>query len=238
MSDQENRPGLVRTTTWDDVGRHTFVPEHYEMSGTREQLAHIAAHPVAQMFTAHEGQLQVTAAPFIHTPSRAGDTVLLSGHMAGRNPQRAAVLAGAPVLLQFAAPGAYISPRWFRVGKTAPTWSYVTVQARGRLVPIDDMAEQMAVIDRTVALMEARTPPVPGEVAWVPDSLSTAQIERYRTMILAFHVEVEHMEGICRLNQEKHRADRESIIAGLERQRDAGGRHIAALMRTRLDEGE
>ncbi|WCL53396.1 FMN-binding negative transcriptional regulator [Gimibacter soli] len=228
------KPGKRRVTTWDDVGRDTFVPDHYAMPEGSDLSAHIAAHPVAQMFTAHEGRLQVTAVPFVRATGSKDQPLLLDGHMAARNPQCAAIRDGAPVLLQFCAPGAYISPRWFRERMTAPTWSYVTVQVRGRLRPIATAADTLDIIDRTVAHMEAQTLRA-GETAWTCAPLTDEQMDRYLGMILAFQVEVSAAEGICRLNQEKTDTDRQSIIEGLQLQTDAGSRHIAALMQAGME---
>ena len=66
-------------------------------------------------------------------------------------------------------------------------------------------------------------------------SLAEAQMERYLTMVQAFHFEVTNIEGIARLNQEKARSDMASIIAGLWAQDSAGSHHIAKLMQANLD---
>ena len=221
--------------TWDDVGRQGFVPAHYEFSNEGALYDYIAAHPVGQVFAAHEDDLHVTTAPFIHARQSIGGGRGLSGHISGRNRLADVIRAGAKAVLRFESPGAYISPRWFRVNNTAATYSYVSVTVRGRFVPILDEGETALLLARTTDHMEAITPLTPGEVPWSMESLSEEQMTRYQAMVQAFHFEVESIEGIARLNQEKARADMEGIISGLWAQDSAGSRHIARLMQANLE---
>lgn len=220
--------------SWDNAGRDIFVPEHYAMQDDTACYAFIAANPVAQVFSSCGGQMQVTAVPFLRTQRLDGDKPLLSGHLAARNPQVEAIKSGAPALLNFSTGGAYISPRWFRKNTTAPTWSYVSVQVRGRFVPFEDADRKLELLDRTVAHMEALAPVGASEKPWTMEALSAAQMERYLTMVTAFHIEIDAMEGICRLNQDKDRSDMEGIIAGLTKQDGGAAHHIARLMRENL----
>lgn len=223
--------------TWDNVGKHGFVPEHYEFSDQDALMVYIKANPVGQVFTIHGGQMHLTSAPFIHTPKPENGS-RLAGHIAGRNAYSDAVKAGVEAVAQFISPGAYISPRWFRQNITAPTFSYVSVQARGRFVPILDNDETLLVLAKTVDHMEALTSAHGSDenVAeqWSMAALSSEQMERYIPMVQAFYFEVTSLEGIARLNQEKTKADMEGIIEGLSGQQDAGARHIASLMSANL----
>ncbi|SDE74116.1 FMN-binding negative transcriptional regulator [Kordiimonas lacus] len=221
--------------SWDNAGQDIFVPEHYAMQGEGALYAFIAANPVGQVFTAHDGNQQVTAAPIIRAQRLDVDRPLLAGHMAVRNPQCDAIIAGASALVSFSTGGAYISPRWFRKNVVAPTWSYVSVQVRGRLKLLPEPDCALDVLDRTVAHMEALAPCREGERPWSMDALTPEQMKRYVPMVMAFHLEVEAIEGICRLNQEKDRADMESIIDGLRGQGAPGAQHIARLMQANLD---
>ena len=234
MADSDSEPTAL-ARTWDDVGEKGFVPAHYEFADEGALYGYIAAHPMAQVFTAYDGEMHVTTAPFIHARGKVGAGRGLSGHIAGRNALADAIRNGADALLRFESPGAYISPRWFRVNNTAATYSYVSVTVRGRFVPVLDAGETALILARTTDHLEAITPLAPGEEVWSMASLAEAQMERYLTMVQAFHFEVTNIEGIARLNQEKARGDMASIIAGLWAQDSAGSRHIAKLMQANLD---
>lgn len=219
--------------TWDNVGKHSFVPEHYEFSDQNELMAYIKGNPVAQIFANHKGEMHLTSAPFIHAPNEGNDT-RLAGHIAGRNAYGDAIKAGVEAVAQFISPGAYISPRWFQENITAPTFSYVSVQARGRFVPISDADETLLILAKTVDHMEALTSAHDGADPWCMTALTAEQMARYIPMVQAFYFEVTALEGIARLNQEKTKADMEGIIEGLSGQENAGAQHIAGLMHANL----
>jgi transcriptional regulator len=224
--------------SWDNAGQDIFVPEHYAMQDEAALYAFIAANPVGQVYTSFEGNQQVTAAPFIRARQQQTDKPLLAGHLAARNPQCAAIAAGTPVLVSFGTGGAYISPRWFRKNRTAPTWSYVSVQVRGRLHPVPGRKETLDILERTVAHMEALTSFREDERPWTMDTLPEDLMEQYIPRIMAFEVEVEGIEGICRLNQEKDVVDMAGIIEGLSAQPSPTAHHIAQLMQANLHSEE
>lgn len=226
-------PPLARS--WDDVGKKLFVPEHYEFSDMEQLCAFISDYPVGQMVTHQNQETKISAVPFVIENNTFGGRPLLLGHMAERNEQASAVRAESEATLLFAGPGAYISPRWFAHHMTAPTWSYVSVQARGRLVAINDDSETINVLKRTISHMEGLTLTDETETAWTIDELTDEQTSRYLGMIQAFRFEVEHMEGVCRLNQEKDPADMKSIITGLRECNDASSLEIADLMQANLN---
>ncbi|WP_262692840.1 FMN-binding negative transcriptional regulator [Kordiimonas aestuarii] len=233
QSGPKGQPGLARS--WDNVGKNTFVPEHYEFSNPDALMAYIAANPMAQLSSAGEGGLYSSVVPFVRAPTHGGRALRLAGHMAVRNPHaRHIAPGGCDAIAHFVSPGAYISPRWFRKNITAPTFSYVSVQVRGRLVPVHDPDESLLVLARTVDHMEALTGTQADDEAWSMGALTPEQIERYVPMVHAFYLEVHDIEGIARLNQEKEQPDMEGIIEGLAAQPGTGAQHIAALMRRNL----
>ena len=221
-------PSVARS--WDDVGDKLFVPEHYVFDDLDEQLRFIAAHPMASIFSAHEGDLRVTIAPILFDEKDGHGVPRFIGHMAGRNPHAAAIAEGAEVVAQFSAPGTYISPRWFRKNMVAATWSYLSVQVRGTFEPLASDNQIMDVITRTVSHMESMTPCQAGEDVWTVDQLSDEQIDRYVSMIAAFRLMVTSIEGVRRLNQEKEVEDVTSIVDGLAASPHAGAGLIRDLM--------
>ncbi len=231
-SKQQTQASLARS--WDNVGRQTFVPAHYEFSDEKALVHHVSENPVGQLFSAADGNMRISVVPFIWAPRAAGGALRLAGHMAARNPHEAHVVAAGDAAIHFTSPGAYISPRWFRKNNTAATFSYVSAQIRGQLEPIHDPDETLLVLARTVDHMEALTSRHDTGTPWSLDTLSEAQIARYVPMVRAFYLDVHEMEGIARLNQEKERPDMEGILDGLRGQPTPGAQHIAGLMAANL----
>ncbi|WP_417451315.1 FMN-binding negative transcriptional regulator [Kordiimonas sp.] len=220
--------------TWDNVGEQMFVPAHYEFSNPDALAAYIAANPVGQLVSGHKGALFSTFVPFYAAPKKKHEKLRLAGHMAARNAQVVAIQENASAMAVFSSPGAYISPRWFCQNVTAPTFSYVSVQARGRLVPVDDPAEKLNILRLTVDHMESLASAGDDDEPWSMDMLTQAQVDRYGPMVAAFYLEVDAIEGVARLNQEKEEKDMRSIVEGLSAQENPGAQHIAALMRQNL----
>ncbi len=155
MSRQQLPAGHCLSRSLTDVGEHLFVPEHFSFSGEQEMLDLVGNYPMAQLFTALDGEHRVTAAPMIAVPGSGEAGLRLRGHMALRNPQVEALAAGVRATAVFSGPGAYISPRWFKVTRTVSTWNYLSVQAHGELRLLDE-TQTLAVLEQTIARMEQR----------------------------------------------------------------------------------
>jgi transcriptional regulator len=231
MSGQKPDSGAFLARSRDDVGQGVFVPEHYGFTERAALLQYIAAHPLAQIFSAAGGDLRATATPLIHIADGADKSGLtFIGHIAKRNPHGAAITAGAAALALFVGPGAYISPRWFVHNKTVPTWSYVSVQLRGRLEPITDIDAVMAVLSKTVDHLEAEEHIGSDDMPWSLAEASTDLVERLRQGITAFYFRGESIEGVRRLNQDKDIVDMRSIMAGLAKSPQQDAYLIAEMM--------
>lgn len=218
-----------------DEGRQLFVPRPFCFPDREAMLALISDYPLAQLFTAAGGRHRVTASPIIPAPRGEGrENLYLLGHMARRNPQVADIEAGAEATAVFSAPGAYISPRWFRVTHTAPTWNYQSVQVRGVLEPIPDEAGVTDVLRRTIARLEARAHPEPSEPQWTLDQLPGERSAFLRDNVAAFRLRVTGMEGIQRLNQDKQHEDIQAIMAGLARSPQPGASTVLRAMAQQL----
>jgi transcriptional regulator len=156
---------------------------------------------------------------------KAGAHGTLVGHMARANPQWQAA-AGQPVLAVFSGPHVYISPTWYAAERTVPTWNYVAVHAYGRLEVIEEEAETLALLHRTVEHYEA-TQSTPWRLANQPDEL----IAGLARQIVAFRIPIERLEGKWKLNQNHPAERRERVIAALAGQGGENATKIALLMR-------
>jgi transcriptional regulator len=91
-------------------------------------------------------------------------------------------------LLLFQAPNAYISPAWYVVTPSAPTWNYIDVRVRSRLKVYDDADKALETILQTIAMLEGRR-----EQRWQPEP-SMDYIRKILPGIMSFQVEVESVD--------------------------------------------
>jgi len=126
-------------------------------------------------------------------------------------------------------PDAYVSPDWYEAQGAVPTSNYVTVHIQGvcRPLPEEALPQQL---DDLSALYEARLAP---KKPWTTAKMDPDVYTRMRGRILPFEFEVTVIEGTWKLSQNKHGADYDGVIEGLEGTGDAGSAAIAELMRKR-----
>ena len=178
------------------------------------------------------GALSVAAEgrPLIaHVPFRLdaeGRTAEL--HLMRSNPVARAATAPVEALLAVTGPDGYVSPDWYGVPDQVPTWNYVAVHLRGRLVPLDHGALH-ALLDR---LSETFETPLAPKAPWTSAKMSPGVMERMMRAILPFRLEIAEVEGTWKLGQNKTAEARSGAARGI----DAYGigqetRLLAALMR-------
>lgn len=235
MGSDSPRPGHYLSRSLRDEGEALFVPGHFQFRDEAQMLSLVAAYPLAQLFTAEQGRHRVTASPMVALPQRDAQGALqFIGHMAGRNPQVSAIQAGAQATAVFSGPGAYVSPQWFRVTHTAPTWNYRAVQAHGRLEAITDPEGVREVLRRTIDHVEQGAHPDPGATRWTLEDLPRERADFLLDKVSAFRLVITHLEGVNRLNQDKHLDDILGIMAALASSPQPQGAAVAGAMAAEL----
>lgn len=164
---------------------------------------------------------RATHIPFLYDPA----VNMLSAHMARANPQWR-TLDGQTVLTIFSGPHAYISPSWYEVAESVPTWNYEAVHVYGPCRIIDNDEELADLIQRMVAFYEPHS-----------DLLTQGNAPFFQNMmkaIVGFTIEVTEVHGAAKLSQNKSIVVQERIINNLKQTKDAGAQTIAGLMDQRL----
>ncbi|WP_432448266.1 FMN-binding negative transcriptional regulator [Aliiroseovarius marinus] len=96
-------------------------------------------------------------------------------------------------------PDGYVSPDWYGAEDQVPTWNYVAVHLRGRLVPLEQVALH-DILERQSAAYEAR---IEGKAPWTFDKMSPEAIAKMERMIVPMRLEVETIDGTWKLGQNK-----------------------------------
>ena len=122
---------------------------------------------------------------------------------------------------------AYISPDWYESADQVPTWNYVSIEAEGSVIALDD-AGLVALLDDLSAQEEARLAPKP---AWTRGKMSPGRFEAMTRAIIGARLTIERLEGTTKLSQNKSETDRAAVAAAL------GDHPIAALVRATIPPG-
>ncbi|WP_157976643.1 FMN-binding negative transcriptional regulator [Parahaliea mediterranea] len=223
--------GYPLSRGYQDSGEALFVPASFRFRDEAAMLAVAAQYPLAQLFSARGDTHRVTASPMVLLPQRStGGALQFVGHMARRNPHAASLTPGSRATAVFSGPGAYVSPAWFRVTPTAPTWNYQAVQAHGTIEPIDCASGITEVLRRTIAHLEQGAHPAADSTRWHFEDLPTERAEVLLEKVVAFRLLVEHLEGVNRLNQDKHLDDITAILCALGRSPQPQAAAVVAAM--------
>jgi transcriptional regulator len=147
--------------------------------------------------------------PFLIDRDR-GERGTLIGHMARANPQWSSLRAAAEVMVIFTGPNTYVSPGWYETSPRAPTWNYVSVEARGRPSLIEEPDALKAMVLRLSETME------PPSSDWKAADIDKAYVDRLVPGIIGFEIEISHVQAQIRLSQQNGEADRKRVLAALQ----------------------
>lgn len=190
-----------------------YFPERHR-EGDQERLSELVRErPLATFITSLAGQTSVSTIPVIDV----GDEplTLLFGHVDANNPQAAAVRAGAEAIVVFHGGSAYIHPDLYATDQL-PTWNFESVQVRGRLRELRSLTD---IRHRLVAIAEVATDH--SRFDWNGLRPDDPRIEKLAPGIVAFHIDVEHVEGRFKLSQDRNSHDRCRAAEELDRQQTA-----------------
>ncbi len=199
-----------------------YIPASFRQSDRQTLLEFVRRHSFGVLVSQHDGEPCATHLPLL-LDADVGQHGHLLGHVARPNPQWQQ-LAGQEVLAIFSGPHAYISPSWYGVAPAVPTWNYLAVHVYGRCQLIDNEADLLELLSRSVETYEQ---PMPTPWRFVPDD---PFVQKLLNGIVGFRVVVSRIEGKWKLGQNHAVGMRENVASQLATSADADAREIAALM--------
>lgn len=194
-----------------------YTPAHFDepRAETLHQL--VRDHPLGLLVTLGEQGLDANPIPFLLDPvldAEGGGPGVLRAHVARANPVWREARGDVETLVVFQGPQAYVSPNWYpskaETGKAVPTWNYITVQARGRLVVRDDAAWVRQLVTRLTERHEA-TQARPWAVSDAPPEYIKAMLRA----IVGIEIPLSSLRGKWKMNQNHPVANREGLVRGL-----------------------
>lgn len=202
-----------------------YVPEVFAERDASALCALVEENGFATLISPDAVDPPVTHLPLLLERARGPSGVLL-GHMARANPHWRHLERHPGVLAIFHGPHAYVSPAWYQVHPSVPTWNYAVVHVAGNARLIHDPAALEPLVRRLVEYHE-RTRPQPWRMD-LPADYRTAMLRG----IVGFEIEITAITGKFKLSQNRPAVDREHVCAALS----AGAspeREVGLLMRRR-----
>src|SRR6266851_9955987 len=180
----------------------------------------------ATLVTQHDGAPFATHLPLV-LEADEGPYGTLYGHIARANPQWQDFHETQEVLVIFQGPHTYVSPSWYEVELSVPTWNYTAVHAYGTPHLVTDYEAFYALLDTLVQTHEAHF-----EKPW-PFQLPGEYLQKMMQGIVGFEIHITRLEGKFKLSQNRTASEREKVIAALQNCPDTPSAGVAELMRNR-----
>jgi transcriptional regulator len=189
----------------------------------------IRAYPLATLIVTAEDGPTADLLPFILYAGE-GEYGTLRAHVARANPVWKALAEGAPALVVFQGPEAYITPSWYETkrinGKAVPTWNYAMVQVRGTAHAVEDPAWLRRMLDDLTRVHEQGMPE-PWKVSDAPEDY----IATMSRAIVGIELPIASIKGKWKVSQNREQRDRMNIAEGL---RARQSEEMAALVAARI----
>jgi transcriptional regulator len=200
-----------------------YIPKAFREDDINTLHAFMEIYSFATLVTHHEGLPFATHLPFLLDAERGPNGTLLA-HMARANPQWHDFNSAQEVLVIFQGPHAYVSPSWYEVELSVPTWNYAVVHAYGLPRLIEDQEELHNLLKILIQAHEAQF-----EKPW-PFQLSDDYLQKMMRGIVGFEIEITRLEGKFKLSQNRTETERVNVIAALQESSDTAT--LAELMRS------
>ena len=190
-----------------------YIPKAFREDDIKTIHTFIREYSFATLITQHEGVPFATHLPFMLDAERGPNGTLLA-HMARANPQWHDFASAQEVLVIFQGPHAYISPSWYEVELSVPTWNYAVVHVYGLPRLIEDGEELYKLLKTLIQTHEAHF-----EKPW-QFQLSEDYLQKMMRGIVGFEIEITRLEGKFKLSQNRTETERENVITALQESKD------------------
>ncbi len=149
---------------------------------------------------------------------------VLRGHIMKNTDHHKAFLHNENVLVVFTGHHTYVSATWYSDPHLASTWNYMSVHVKGIIRFLDDAALE-GVLRKTTLHFENYD----HQSTTVFDNLPAEFKQKVMKAIVAFEIEIETMDNVFKLSQDRNSKSYHNIIERLQQQGE-DGRVIAAEM--------
>ena len=153
--------------------------------------------------------------------------IFLEGHMMRKTDHHLAFEKNNHVLVLFTGPHCFVNANWYTTPSIGSTWNYMTVHAKGKISFIDEAG--------TIQMVKALSDKYAGtQSAASFDNLPKEYIDHMVKGIVGFRIEVESIENVFKLSQNRDTTSQKNIIEQLKKSGDGNSVAIAEEMEKRL----
>lgn len=183
-----------------------------------------SARNFATLISGNTGEPEVSHLPLLPDDRRR----VLRGHMARANARWRQLHDTPPLVAVFHGSHHYVSPAWYSLHPSMPTWNYAFMHACGvaRLVEDRDAVESLR-----EALVEAHESPL--EPPWRMD-LPADYLDAMINAIVCFEIDKTQVRGKFKLSQNRPGEDHRGVVAAMETLGSHNAGEVARLLRERL----
>jgi len=208
-----------------------YIPKHFREEDLAVLQELMRASSFATLVSVQEDVVPVATHLPVLLETEPAPYGTLKGHLALGNPQWRTLREEREVLVIFQGPHSYISPSWYEVELSVPTWNYATVHAYGRPRLITEREELYQHLSELVATYE-RAFPQP----WQLERLPANYVEKTMKGVIGLSIEITRLEGKYKMSQNRSEQDRRQVIAQLQTANDTMTREVASIMQGKLEQ--
>jgi len=191
-------------------------------------LEFIHQHPFAFIAGCDENNKPVATQIPVFIEEREGK-LFLTGHMMKQNDHHKAFEKNPNALCMFTGQHSYVSATWYSNPHQASTWNYMSVHASGKIRFLDEEG-LIEVLKKTTLHFENHD----AKSTTVFTNLPEDYRNRLMKAIVAFEIEVEKMDNVFKLSQNRDKESYENIKQKLHQSPE--GNFIAGEMEKRTDQ--
>ncbi len=206
-----------------------YIPRRYDEKDKDRIFSFIKENSFGILISIRDGLPIGTHIPLLLEKDEAGHDILM-GHISKGNEQKYTLTDGAKVLVIFAGPHAYISPRWY-TEMNVPTWNYISVHVYGTVKIVGGEALRAA-LTRLIDNYE-QSLPHPVRLEEIPEKTFNDDFRG----IVGFSITIEDIQAAYKLSQNRDEISHQQVIDELDKGDDAA-KAVASEMKKKANFGE
>lgn len=200
--------------------------DYYTEKDEQKVIDFMKANPFA-IITAAGNEYPVATHIPLEVSRNENGKLVLSGHIMRKTDHHLAFEKNNNVLVIFTGPHCFVSASWYTDPQVGSTWDYMTVHAKGKISFTDEEGTLKA-----VKAVSDKFEGTTSEGAY--DNLPKEYIDRMVKAIVGITIEVESLDNVFKLSQNRDAESQKNIIRKLKERGDDNSRMIAEEMEQRL----